>query len=177
MTGHLARTLLARRPFRPGRRGDGTPLVDYFDGHRVLGEPRLLAALADELYLAIARTDADLVAGEVAAGAQLATAVALASVRHDRVLESRGIRRVRKEYGVPGLLTSPVPAASRVAVVDDVAGTGAAGLRCVETLREAGHEVVGVFVLLDRCQGAGEALARFGVILTSLFRLEDLVPS
>ncbi|MFE9602748.1 hypothetical protein [Streptomyces hokutonensis] len=128
MTGHLATTLMARRPFRPGQRGDGTPLANYFDGHRVLGEPRLLAALADELYLAIARTDADLTAGEVAAGAQLATAVALASVRHDRVLESRGIRRVRKEYGVPGLLTSPAPAASRVAVVDDVAGTGAAGL-------------------------------------------------
>ncbi|MDX2696338.1 hypothetical protein PV416_16550 [Streptomyces ipomoeae] len=109
------------------------------------------------------------------AGAQLATAVALASVRQDRVLESRGIRRVRKEYGVPGLLTSPAPAASRVAVVDDVAGTGAAGLRCVEALRDAGHEVVGVFVLLDRCQGAAEALARSGVILTSLFRSEDLV--
>lgn len=71
MTGHLATTLMARRPFRPGRRGDGTPLANYFDGHRVLGEPRLLAALADELYLAIARTDADLTAGEVAAGAQL----------------------------------------------------------------------------------------------------------
>ena len=173
MTGHLATTLMARRPFRPGQRGDGTPLANYFDGHRVLGEPRLLAALADELYLAIARTDADLTAGEVAAGAQLATAAALASVRHDRVLETRGIRGVRKEHGVPGLLTSPAPAASRVAVVDDAAGTGAAGLRCVE----AGHEVVGVFVLLDRCQGAAKALARSGVILTSLFGLEDLVPS
>ncbi|MFF5372464.1 hypothetical protein [Streptomyces sp. NPDC013187] len=42
---------------------------------------------------------------------------------------------------------------------------------------EAGHEVVGVFVLLDRRQGAAEALARSGVILTPLFRLADLVPS
>ncbi|MEW1773403.1 hypothetical protein [Streptomyces sp. NPDC086777] len=43
------------------------------------------------------------------------------------------------------LLTSPAPAASRVSVVDDVADTGAGGLHCVEALREAGHEVVGVF--------------------------------
>ncbi|MFF4799866.1 hypothetical protein ACFY1U_15815 [Streptomyces sp. NPDC001351] len=44
-------------------------------------------------------------------------------------------------------------------------------------MREAEHEVVGVFVLLDRCQGAAEALARLGVILASIFRLEVLVPS
>ncbi|MGW7543680.1 hypothetical protein ACWGKQ_21580 [Streptomyces sp. NPDC054770] len=62
-------------------------------------------------------------------------------------------------------------------MVDDVAGTGAAGLRCVDAVREAGHEVVGVFVVLDRCQGAAEALARDGVTLTSVFRLGDLVPS
>jgi orotate phosphoribosyltransferase len=177
VTADLAVTLLARRPFRPGTREDGTPLADYFDGHRVLGDPRLLAALANELYLSIAGTDADLVAGEVAAGAQLATAVALASVRHPRVVESRGIRRFTKDYGASGLLTSPAPPASRVAVVDDVAGTGAAGMRCVDALREAGHDVVGVFVLLDRCQGARETLASASVMLTSLFRLPDLLPN
>ncbi|MEU9330927.1 hypothetical protein AB0D91_45615 [Streptomyces canus] len=174
MTGGLAEDLLARRPFRRACRGDGTLLDDYFDGHRVLGEPRLLAALADELFRTIARTGAELVAGEVAAGAQLATAVALASVRHGRMLESRGIRRVPREYGIPGLLTSTVPDASRFAVVDDVAGTGAAARRCVKALRGAGHQVVGVFVILDRSQGATEELARLGMTLTSLFRLDDL---
>ncbi|WP_043687247.1 orotate phosphoribosyltransferase [Streptomyces xylophagus] len=174
MTGDLVETLLARHPFRPGKRGDGTLLDNYFDGHRVLGEPRLLAALADELFHRIARTGAELVAGEVAAGAQLATAVALAGVRHGRVLESRGIRRIPKDYGIPGLLTSPVPDTSRFAVVDDVAGTGAAARRCVEALREAGHHVVGVFVILDRRQGAAEELTRLGMTLTSLFRLDDL---
>lgn len=177
MTGDLTEDVLARRPFLAGSRADGTLLPDYFDGHRVLGEPRLLAALADKLCRAIARTDAELVAGEVVAGAQLATAVALASISRGRTLEARGIRRIPKGYGVPGLLTSPAPTASRFALVDDVAGTGAAALRGVEALRGAGHEVVGVFVILDRGQGATQALARVDTSLTSLFRLDELRPN
>lgn len=170
----LTRAVLARRPFGPGRRGDGTLLADYFDGHRVLGDPRLLAVLADALYRAIAPTGAQPVAGEVAAGAQPATAVSLSSTRHERVLEARGIRRTTKEYGVTGRLTSPAAPGSRIAVVDDVAGTGAVARRCVEALSEAGHQTCGVFVLLDRGQGAAEQPARLRIPLISLFRLDDL---
>jgi orotate phosphoribosyltransferase len=125
----------------------------------------------------IAPTGAQLVAGEIAAGAQLATAISLASARGERTLEARGIRRTTKEYGVTGRLTSPVPAGSRFAVVDDVAGTGAAARRCVEALSEAGHQVAGVFVLVDRGQGAAEDLARLRIPLVSLFRLDELVPA
>jgi orotate phosphoribosyltransferase len=122
-------------------------------------------------------TGADLVAGEVAAGAQLATAISLASTRYERILEARGIRRATKEYGVTGRLTSPAAAGSRFAVVDDVAGTGAAARRCVEALHEAGHQISGVFVLLDRGQGAAENLARLRIPLVSLFRLDELAPA
>jgi orotate phosphoribosyltransferase len=170
----LAAAVVAHQPFVQARRGDGTLLPNYFDGHRILAAPQLLAPIAEELWRRIAQSDADLVAGEVVAGSQLASAVALASVRTDRPLASCGIRRAPKEYGVGGRLTGYAPPRSRVAVVDDVAGTGAAARRCIEVLRDAGHHVSGVYVLLDRRQGASELISAAGCTLDSLFELRDL---
>ncbi|WP_405939565.1 hypothetical protein OG338_25615 [Streptomyces sp. NBC_00726] len=170
----LAQALLDRAPFVTAHRSDGLLLSDYFDGHRVLGEPALLHALALALHERIAATTAEVVAGEVAAGGQLATAVSLVSASTPRPLEARAVRRTAKDYGLSGRLSSRVPEGTRFAVVDDVAGTGAALERTVLELRRQQHPVVGAFVILDRQQGAAEALERIDCPLTALFRLEDL---
>ncbi|MFD5790533.1 phosphoribosyltransferase family protein [Streptomyces sp. NBC_01789] len=67
-----------------------------------------------------------------------------------------------------------MPPGTRFAVVDDVADTGAALERTVTELRRQQHSVVGAFVILDRQQGAAEALEHADCPLTALFRLEDL---
>ena len=170
----LAQAVLACRPFGVGRRGDGTVLPDYFNGHQLLADPRLLAAVADRLCRAVQSSPATRVAGEVSAGSALAVAVSLAGLRTGRVLPAHGLRREPKTYGVPGWLTVPAPAGSVFAVLDDVAGTGQAVVRGIRTLRRAGHEVCGAFVILDRGDGTTEAAAAEGVPLTSLFRLADL---
>lgn len=170
----LAQALLDRAPFVTARRSDGLLLTDYFDGHRVLGEPWLLRAIAESLYGLILQSEATMVAGEVAAGGQLATAVALASVAGPRLLETRSVRRSAKPYGLAGRLTSAAPHGTAFAVVDDVAGTGAAIARVIEVLCEEGHEIAGAYVVLDREQGAAEAIAQYACTLRSLFRLSDL---
>ncbi len=172
----LARAVCDRLPFTVRRRADGVLLTNYFDGHRVLSEPRLLSAVAAELYCQVARVDAGLVAGEISAGSQLATAVSLASASCGCPLESRGIRRSAKNYGIEGQLTTPAPPGSRFALVDDVAGTGAAIERCLRVLHGAGHQVAGIYVLLDRGQGAAQVAARHGTPFFPLFHLDDLVP-
>lgn len=170
----LAERIVARRPFTVGRRADGTLLSDYFDGHRLMGDPRLLTALADELCREIHRTDADAVAGEISAGSCLATAVSLASMRAGRPLEARGIRTTAKRYGVSGLLTSPLPAGTRVALLDDVVSTGAALLRSVAAVRAAGCHVVGAYVILERDPEIRALLAGHDVPLYALFSLDEL---
>lgn len=170
----LVRAVLDRRPFRTARRGDGTLLADYFDGHRLLADPALLAALAARLCAMVRACGATHVAGEVSAGSSLAVAVSLASLNTGRALQACGVRRRPKPYGVSGRLTTPVPAGTRFAVVDDVAGTGEALVRTVLALGEAGHQVRGTFVVLDREQGAADAVAAQGLTLASLFRISDL---
>lgn len=78
--------------------------------------------------------------------------------KEERLLDGHGIR--------PG---------SRVVVVDDVATTGWSLLRAVRACREAGAEVIGAFVVVDREEGAEKLLASEGVELASLFRLSDLL--
>lgn len=170
----LAHALSERRPFAIRRRADGVLLTNYFDGHRVLSDPVLLSAIASELYRLLAGSGAQMVAGEVSAGSQLATAISLVSASYGHPMESRGVRRSAKGYGIEGRLTTPAPPGSRFALVDDVAGTGAAIERCLTALHDAGHLVVGIYLLLDRGQGAAQVAARHRIPLIPLFCLDDL---
>jgi len=172
---HLATSLvLAAQPFTTGRRRDGLLLTDYLDGHRLLAQPRVLGGLAAQIAALCREMGAEVVIGEVAAGSALAVAVALQTAGDERPLEARGLRIAPKPYGVPGVLTTALSQPSRVALVDDVSGNAASLLRCAKTLRGAGHEVVGAAVIVDREQGAVEALASAGVRLVPLVCLREL---
>jgi orotate phosphoribosyltransferase len=171
----LARAMSDRHPFTARRRADGVVLGNYFDGHRVLSDPALLGAVAEELYRQVARSDATVVAGEISAGTLLATAISLVSASSGCSLESRGVRKSAKGYGVEGHLTTPVPPGSRFALVDDVAGTGAAIERCLTVLHGGGHKVSGVYVMLDRGEEAAQVAARHAIPFFALFQLDELI--
>lgn len=171
--GTLAGVLRDVNPFIEARRGDGTLLLDYLDGHRILGDPTALAMAADALA-GLIPAEADHVAGEAVAGSGLALAVSLAALDRGRQLPARTLRQEPKVHGVVGVLSTAVPPASRFALVDDVAGTGASLERSTLRLRELGHEVVGAWVVVDRHNGAAERLARLDVTLTALLTIDEL---
>ncbi|GAA3815069.1 orotate phosphoribosyltransferase [Streptomyces phyllanthi] len=174
MTLELAALVADASPFVTGERSDGTVLPDYFDGHRVLGNPALLTRVADALARRVQQVGADFVAGEATAGSSLAVAVSLASLRHGGGTPSRIVRRESKPYGVTGILGTGVPPGSSFALVDDVAGTGASLERSTRRLRRMGHRVVGAWVIVDRHAGAAERLARLGVPLSALLTLDQI---
>lgn len=171
--GTLAQTLRDINPFIQARRGDGTLLLDYLDGHRILGDPTALGMAADAMAFQIP-AEADHVSGEAVAGSGLALAVSLAALKRGRVLPARTLRQQPKKHGVVGFLSTAVPPASTFALVDDVAGTGAALERSTLRLRALGHQVVGAWVVVDRRNGAAERLARLGVTLTALLTIDEL---
>ena len=63
-------------------------------------------------------------------------------------------------------------AGRRVLAVEDTSTTGGSVLTAVEALREAGAEVVGVAVVVER--GAAGAVAAAGLPYRSVFSLADL---
>ena len=63
-------------------------------------------------------------------------------------------------------------AGRRVLAVEDTSTTGGSVLTAVEALREAGAEVVGVAVIVER--GAEPAIAEAGLTYRTAYQLDDL---
>ena len=71
-------------------------------------------------------------------------------------------------------IEGPDIADRRVVVVEDTSTTGGSVATAVEAVREAGAEVAGVVVIVDRATGAREVNEALGVPYHFLFSLADL---
>lgn len=145
------------------------------EGHRLVGEVLCDLLVADGL-------DVDAVAGVALGGCPLASAVSLTAALRGLGSGGRGwdavyVRKSAKEYGsgaaVEGL-HPPDGRPLRVCLLEDVLTTGASSLRAIAALREAGVDVVALRALVDRGEGALDALAAAGVDARAVYRREDL---
>jgi orotate phosphoribosyltransferase len=82
------------------------------------------------------------------------------------------VRKAEKKHGLQRRVEGPDVAGRRVLVVEDVSTTGSSPLTAVEALREAGADVVGVAVIVDR--GARAAVEAAGLEYRSAYTLADL---
>lgn len=82
------------------------------------------------------------------------------------------VRKAEKRHGMQQRVEGPSVAGRRVLVVEDVSTTGSSPLTAVEALREAGAEVVGVALIVDR--GAGPTIEAAGLTCRAAYSLADL---
>lgn len=86
------------------------------------------------------------------------------------------VRSKAKEHGRQNLIEGELPAGSKVLVVEDLISTGGSSLQAVESVREAGHAVVGVLAIfsynfekaINAFENAGcqlETLSNYDVLL------------
>lgn len=83
----LATAVANPGPFTEARRGDGTALPDYLDGHRILADPDALTIPAGEIAGRLPE-ETDHVVGERAAGAALAVAVSQVAFLQERTVQA-----------------------------------------------------------------------------------------
>jgi orotate phosphoribosyltransferase len=89
-----------------------------------------------------------------------------------RALDAFVVRKSDKAHGLQRRIEGPDVAGRRVIAVEDTSTTGGSVLTAVEALREAGAEVVGVAVIVDR--GAEKAVRAAGLSYRAAFSLADL---
>lgn len=130
----------------------------YFEKFRVLERPDVLSALCAEI--AGAFPDVDLVAGPTTGGIIIAFEVARQLGVPALYVESEGGKKTLRRGAT-------VLAGARVLVVDDVLTTGLSVRETMEVVREAGGEVVGVGVLIDRSPDRAD----FGVPAHAAYRV------
>ena len=102
----------------------------------------------------------------------VATAILHAAAAGGRAVDACVVRKAEKVHGLQRRIEGPDVAGRRVLAVEDTSTTGSSVLAAVDALRQAGAEVVGVAVIVDR--GAGEAVRSAGLNYRSVFSLADL---
>ena len=95
-----------------------------------------------------------------------------AAARRNRALDAFVVRKAEKAHGLQRRVEGPDVAGRRVLAVEDTSTTGSSVLTAVEAVRQAGADVVGVAVIVDR--GAGDAVRSAGLEYRSAFSLTDL---
>jgi len=84
------------------------------------------------------------------------------------------VRKSAKEHGRERQIEGPaLKKGSRVILIDDVATTGKALIEAKQVLDKIGVRVKQAIVIVDRDEGARENLAKAGLELQSIFRIED----
>jgi len=144
----------------------------YVDLRRILLDGRL-APLAGRVMLGLTWDLGYEAVGGLTMGADpVATAMMHAAARRGTPVDAFVVRKAEKEHGLQRRIEGPDVAGRRVLAVEDTSTTGASPLAAVDALLEAGAEVVGVAVLVDR--GAREHVTERGLPFRAAYDLSDL---
>jgi len=116
----------------------------------------------------------DAVGGLTLGADPVATAMLHAAAAQGRELDAFVVRKEEKAHGLQRRVEGPDVAGRRVLAVEDTSTTGGSVLTAVQALREAGAEVVGVAVIVDRSTGAQEKVEAEGCAYRFAFGLDEL---
>jgi orotate phosphoribosyltransferase len=116
--------------------------------------------------------DFDAVGGLTLGADPVATAMLHAANQRGRALDAFVVRKEGKAHGLQRRIEGPDVAGRRVLAVEDTSTTGSSVLAAVDALEEAGAQVVGTAVIVDR--GAGDAVRATGLEFRAVFTLTDL---
>ena len=146
----------------------------FFEMKETLLDPEGLD-IASEMTLNIIDKipNVDAVGGLELGACPVVTAICLKSLGR-RPLAGFYVRKERKKRGAKQLIDGPVVRGSNVVILDDVTTKGGSVLQAVRAAREdLGCNVVAVVTVVDREEGAREALAKEGLDLIPLFLMSE----
>src|SRR5215475_3514967 len=142
--------------------------ADYYVDLRRVTLHHAAAPLVGAVMLdTVADWDFDVVGGLTLGADPVATAMLHAAAARGQSVDACVVRKTEKAHGLQRRVEGPDVAGRRVLAVEDTSTTGGSVLTAVEALREAGADVVGVAVIVDR--GAGDAVRDAGLDYRSSF--------
>ena len=116
--------------------------------------------------------DFDAVGGLTLGADPVAAAMLHAAAARGRRLDAFVVRKEGKAHGLQRRIEGPEVAGRRVLAVEDTSTTGGSVLTAVAALREAGADVVGVAVIVER--GAAEKVRAEGLAYVHAYDMGEL---
>lgn len=152
----------------------------YLDARLVTLSARGASLVAEVFLDSLPLSMIDAVAGLTVGADPIVVAIATLSGVSETAIDALIVRKQPKGHGAGRRIEGPWHEGIRVAIVDDTLTTGASSLEAAHAVEEAGGEVRGVFALIDRGEGARDAVEgagyRFSAIFTADEVLRDPVP-
>jgi orotate phosphoribosyltransferase len=147
--------------------------ADYYVDLRRITLDGAAAPLVGQVLLdATAGLEYDAVGGLTLGADPVAAAMLHAAAARGRTLDAFVVRKAGKAHGLQRRIEGPEVKGRRVLAVEDTSTTGGSVLTAVEALREAGAEVVGVAVIVER--GAAPAIEEAGLPYVVAYTAADL---
>lgn len=147
--------------------------ADYYVDLRRITLDGVAAPLVGRVLLDVTRDLAyDAVGGLTLGADPVATAMLHAAATQGRQLDAFVVRKEGKAHGLQRRIEGPDVSGRRVLAVEDTSTTGDSVLQAVQALREAGADVVGVAVIVDR--GAREKVEAEGLTYLAAYERADL---
>jgi orotate phosphoribosyltransferase len=144
----------------------------YVDLRRITLDGAAAPLVGQVMLDVTADLDYDAVGGLTLGADPVATAMLHAAAARGRRLDAFVVRKEGKAHGLQRRIEGPDVQGRRVLAVEDTSTTGGSVLTAVQALREAGAEVVGVAVIVER--GAAGKIEAEGLPYRAAYQLADL---
>lgn len=141
----------------------------YIDARRTSLHPEGIVLISEVLWEELSKLSLDAVGGPESGAIPLAAGLAALSFQKGRPLRAFFVRKEVKEHGKMRRVEGCLRSGDRVALIEDVATTGATALSAIKALEEENCTIVKVIALVDRQEGAAELLNQHGYKLDYIF--------
>ena len=126
----------------------------YINSKKALFHSEAAALLGEALWDRTRDLNIQAIGGLEVGAIPMATAAVVRYHQAGRSLEGFFVRKEAKSHGSRERIEGVLPAAARVAMVDDVLTTGGSVLQAITEVEKAGATVAAVICIVDRLEGA-----------------------
>jgi orotate phosphoribosyltransferase len=177
MTSSNARTqLLQVFKFRAFSFGDftlasGKKSTYYVNSKKAIFNGEVVNLLSEVLWDMTKDLNLDAAGGLEVGAIPMAAVLAQRFAMHGKALEGFFVRKQAKAHGSQERVEGVLKPGMRVAVLDDVLTTGGSMLQAIEEIEKVGAIIVAAVCIVDRMEGAREALAKYPFL--PIFTIRD----
>jgi orotate phosphoribosyltransferase len=147
----------------------------YIDLKQVTFDPEGIYILGNVLYDMLKPFNVDAAGGLTLGADPMAYAVSIISFEKGRPIKPFVVRKEPKDHGMGKQIEGKLENVKNVAILEDVSTTGGSSLKAANVCKNASLNVVGIFTIVDREEGAKENIEKEGFKFYSVFKLSELL--
>jgi len=147
----------------------------YIDLKQVTFDPEGIYILGNVLYDMLKPFDIEAAGGLTLGADPMAYALSLISFEHQNPIKPFVVRKEPKDHGTGKQIEGKLQGVKKIAVLEDVSTTGGSSLKAANVCKNASLDVVGIFTIVDREEGARENIEKEGFNFYSVFKLSELL--